>query len=670
MPTYSNNPTPMDSTEQREGELGLSESVIAHAPGTIHNLNLDTFNEPFLPHFSNATSKLPISIENIHQEISNSKNLPNKDMPKPHCQALDGKPDSLVVDSDQSSQVCSKPVQPSLANVPNLSLLDTSSCMTEMSMDSNFPPSEEKRNNLNCISVSTATSLFKANCLDSPRNSAVSLAERMQFEFRDMSPEEGDKSNSNNQILDGRDGEDGIGSIEDDDGVGGCSKDFEDHNRDDVLDDHNDGDGGKAQLEISNGQQCDHQTIVKSLPAEALPMPSPPIKRQKSNDLIPSDNLALQPTGISEGINTGAQNLHSAEAQPELNSNNAHYGQQDSVSISQDSSHELFPPKDNLLRYTPPPPYLGRIPPFQPPPYSSVAQNLNGCPNPSISQFSRSSQPMLSNPPNNKAEIISYTNVPGHLSAPAQLPAQHGRVPSSIHYMTMSGPEPATNTAKVMAEIPLPTPCSSSHSQNAMLNRSHNVTSPSENPPFVPNFYQGSSATNIPGAIMGNVFPVNPTDFRPSRPVNSFNGPQEPPFHPAPHVTRANRQNTPLTAPAARHKDPLVPNTRNVVQQCERFHERSHPAAADVAAEEESEHYVYPDQAGAVGGAVRQPRLPLRSRISLEDELRELPGWCPDVNGDNVSACFSLRFLLFSFLSCSMKYMYSLRLKVKFVLSV
>ena len=586
MMSYSENTTPMDSSVQREGMLGLSDSVIAHDPGTFHNINLDTFNDRCITHCSNATCKF--SMENIHKEVSDTKPMPDKHMPRHQLQGLD---------SDDPKGSCSVDEPPSEIN-SGLDYLTTGQQTAGGSVDSLLPV-EGKRNNLNCISVSTAPSLFKANRLDSPCKGTFSMAEKAQLGFP-VTPD-GEKSLSNNQILDDE-------LCEDKDRVDTGAGD----------DDHMVVDGGDSCMEVSELRQSEHQTLVKSVPdfgassSDSCASSTPPLKRQKSA----ADSPGVQTAAVTPAGGT----IQPLEAQPELDSemigNQQHHT---SFSFSQDPSHGLLPPKGNPFRYTPPPPYLVKDPPLQqPPPYSSVSHpaalppqqelQFSACQNTSIPQASRSSQTLFSNPKN------SYTNVPGHISAPAELRSQPVRAPSSAYYMTMEGPDPPTTLAQAMGPPPH-TQVRLRHNQDAVPRFILG------NQPFSSPLRQGAHGNVLPGAIAqpGNV--PQPRSVRQSLPATSSSRPQMPPFQPAPLVTPAARQIGAVTS-------------------------QGHGAAAGrMEPDPESEHYVYPDQAraaGVVGAAGGRPRIPQRSRVSLADELRELPGWCPDVNGDNVSRPFFL----------------------------
>ncbi|RUS84426.1 hypothetical protein EGW08_007810, partial [Elysia chlorotica] len=336
IPSSSNNGTPMDSSVPRDGELGLSESVITHPPGTFDDLDLAMFTQ-----MSGGAAKLPISLENIHQQVSDTKTLPDKDMSQHHCRQPDPCQDLHLP-------------SPGPANVPNLSLLDAGSSRAghhdddplgpDLSIDSNFSVAERKQNNLNCISVSTATSLFKANCVATP----LSLAERMQYTPRDGSPVDGEKSISNNQILDGGDGfhrdrhhgpagcdgrDIGHGDGRDighgdgrDIGHGdgmAYAEDNPDHKHENIPDDASGaGDGPHDDMDVSDVRRCDQQTAVKSLPAcgagvaESFPVRAPPMKRQRSNNHCPWDGsrqLLEMRMSPSEGTSVGEET-----AEPEL----------------------------------------------------------------------------------------------------------------------------------------------------------------------------------------------------------------------------------------------------------------------------------------------------------------------------------------------------------------
>ncbi|GFR90661.1 hypothetical protein ElyMa_002573300 [Elysia marginata] len=632
--SYSNNATPMDSSVQREGEMGLSDSVIVHPPDTFLTLDQDTFAEPCVTHCSHATSKLPISRENIHQEISDMKTLPDKDMSKHHYhgsgESLDASPAH-----PPSHATSSRTIPPqSSANVPNLSLLHSGTpelhsefgyrgrelSVAEVSDCSNLSPVARGQNDLNCLSVSTATR-FKANF---PRCGALSLAEKPHLRASvDITQEEGDKSNSDNRILDTDD-------YDDEDAFdGGPSAD----------------DGGRGDGDVVCMETTDHETAAKCVTMSAST--SPPLKRQRSEPTDISDPSTGR-TASHNVTNGDAHNMPPLEARPELDCEMVqHQHQQNSISFSHEPSHGLLPPSDNLYRHTPPPPYLVKDPPFQPPPYSSVAQAVSSrqaqipscSASPSIIQFSRISQPLFSNPQMSRSDQIPYTNVPGHLSAPAQLPtqSQHSGAPSSAHYVTMAGPSPApphTGGAPIVAgggmEFSPTAQFSSSQPHNLVMNfSSRGVSGTAVNQTPNPNFRHGNNTPNTHHGLFGRVVLPAVATTQP-RPVTSR--PLVPPFQPAPLVMPAARHNAPLSAAY-----PNANASRQGQGQVQGHDRRSLPAApARVEADVDSEHYIYPDQAGAVGSAIGQPRPPVRSRVSLEDELRELPGWCPDVNGDNI----------------------------------
>ncbi|GFN90872.1 hypothetical protein PoB_001737800 [Plakobranchus ocellatus] len=632
--SHSNN---VNSSMHGEVELGLSDSVIVHAPDTFDTFHQDTLNERCLTHCSTATSKLPISRENMHREASDTKTLPDKDMTEHHLHELDCGATSKSEFHESNykhrlSQASSKSASQGLSNVPNLSLLDPTFCQQqhdeqrsmELSLESNFSLAERKQNNLNCISVSTAHSLFVRNPLDSPCPNAKSLAEKMYLESRDVSPEI-DNSISNNQMLQD------YATLEPSNvrqlmHTGTIKKtNVKAQNR--TLDGHGEV-GMDTSLGLGHAEEPGSTPL--SNPAAFTVISAPPLKRQKSNadDLHTDENPDVQLFDMaSETNNPSSCNLSDVETQSELDSEMVQHQQL----ISQNLGQVLHPPESNLYRHTPPPQFLVKIPQYQPPPYGSVPQgstqqqvyNLsNTRSNSGQSQSSNSS--VSSN--NSGSGRISVSKVQGPATYhSAQTSSVQSGVPSSHHYMTMAGPDLAAGNVPATKNIS--SPCTNTvslpPSQNAMLHLAHGDIVVSSNTPHTRALPRAHQSMGIHNMFRGTVSREY-LDTHPSEQCQSAaSSRMDPPFHPAPHIQ-----------PFVRHNSQGIPNS-STGQGHHSGRSRSSSAGVN-----EMEHYNYinPDHVSSADGQAgsRRSSLPNKLRVNLEDELRELPGWCPSVNGDNI----------------------------------